>query len=198
MQGGRRDAPEGCLLRCGEGRQALPGSQSSAHRLLSSAHSNGKASTTDTQVAAVLRAARTIVVLGAHEQPSKPAFYVPDYLHGQGYRIVPVNPQLAGKELWGERVRATLAEVGDEVGVVDIVDVFRRPEVLPTHLGDLLAMSPRPKLVWLQLGIRNDTFARAVEAAGIDVIQAGARSRITGGSGSGLFRRPRLDGMAWV
>ena len=124
--------------------------------------------TTDSQVATVLRAARTIVVLGAHEQPSKPAFYVPDYLHGQGYRIVPVNPQLAGKELWGERVRATLAEVQEGV---DVVDVFRRPEVLPTHLEDLLAMSPRPKLVWLQLGIRNDAFARAVEAAGMDVVQ---------------------------
>lgn len=124
--------------------------------------------TSDPEIASVLRSARTIAVLGAHEQPQKPAFYVPDYLHGQGYRIVPVNPQLAGKVLWGERVRGALSEIGEPI---DIVDVFRRPEALPGHLDDLLAMSPRPKLVWLQLGIRNDTFARAVQDAGMDVVQ---------------------------
>lgn len=124
--------------------------------------------TTNPEIAAVLRSARTVAVLGAHEQPQKPAFYVPDYLHGQGYRIVPVNPLFAGKVLWGERVRGALAEIGEPI---DVVDVFRRPELLPGHLDDLLAMSPRPKLVWLQLGIRNDAFARAVQDAGIDVIQ---------------------------
>lgn len=124
--------------------------------------------TTNSQIAAALRSARTIAVLGAHEQPFRPAFYVPDYLHGQGYRIVPVNPELAGKTLWGETVRATLAELE---GPVDIVEVFRRPEVLPGHLADLLAMNPRPRLVWLQAGIRNDAFARAVQDAGIDIVQ---------------------------
>ncbi len=124
--------------------------------------------TTDPEVAEVLGAARTIAVLGAHEQPQKPAFYVPEYLHERGYRILPVNPVLAGKVLWGETVRATLAELGEPV---DLVDVFRRPELLMGHMADLLAMKPRPKLVWLQLGIRNDAFARAVQAAGMDVVQ---------------------------
>jgi predicted CoA-binding protein len=124
--------------------------------------------TTPAAITEALRAARTIAVLGAHEDPSRPAFYVPDYLHAQGYRILPVNAMLAGKTLWGERVRASLAELGESV---DIVDVFRRPEALPAHLDDLLAMSPRPRLVWLQLGIRNDDFARAVQAAGIDIVQ---------------------------
>jgi hypothetical protein len=124
--------------------------------------------TTPAALAAVLRAARTIAVLGAHHEPARPAFYVPDYLHAQGYRILPVNAVLAGQTLWGEPVRATLAELGQPV---DLVDVFRRAELLPGHLDDLLAMSPRPRLVWLQLGVRNDAFARAVEAAGIDVVQ---------------------------
>lgn len=124
--------------------------------------------TTDTEIAGALRGARTIAVLGAHEQPSRPAFYVPDYLHGQGYRILPVNPQLAGKVLWGETVRATLAELGEPI---DIVDVFRRPELLPEHVHDILAMKPRPRLVWLQLGIRNEAFARAVQSGGIAVVQ---------------------------
>jgi len=124
--------------------------------------------TTDRQILEVLRGARTIAVLGAHTEASRPAFYVPDYLHGQGYRILPVNPQLAGKTLWGQTVRASLAELGEPV---DIVDVFRRPDLLPGHLAEIRAMAPRPRLVWLQLGIRNDAFAREVEAAGIDVVQ---------------------------
>jgi predicted CoA-binding protein len=124
--------------------------------------------TTDAQVTQVLRDARTVAVLGAHGEPSRAAFYVPDYLHEQGYRVIPVNPQLAGSTLWGETVRASLAELGEPV---DIVDVFRRPDLLPGHLDDILAMAPRPRLVWLQQGIRNDAFARAVEAGGIDVVQ---------------------------
>lgn len=121
------------------------------------------------EIASALRAARTIAILGAHRDPSRPAHYVPDYLHAQGYRIVPVNPALVGETLFGEPVRSTLAEVGEPV---DIVDVFRRPELLPAHLEDILAMSPLPKLVWLQLGIRNDAFARSILAAGIDVVQS--------------------------
>jgi uncharacterized protein len=124
--------------------------------------------TTDAQIADALRRARTVAVLGAHHEPSRPAFYVPAYLHAQGYRVLPVNPALAGETLFGERVRATLAEIGE---AVDIVDVFRRAELLQGHMDDLLAMSPRPGLVWLQLGIVNDAFARAVEQAGMDVVQ---------------------------
>jgi uncharacterized protein len=116
----------------------------------------------------VLSRARTLAVLGAHHQRSRPAFYVPDYLHAQGYRVIPVNPTLVGTTLWGEPVRATLAELGEPI---DMVDVFRLAELLPSHLGDLLAMKPLPRLVWLQLGIRNDAFARALLDAGIDVVQ---------------------------
>ena len=124
--------------------------------------------TTDRQILEVLRAARTIAVLGAHSEPSRPACYVPEYLYAQGYRILPVNPQLAGATLWGQTVRASLADLGE---AVDIVDVFRRPDLLPGHLAEIRAMAPRPRLVWLQQGIRNDAFAREVESAGIDVVQ---------------------------
>jgi predicted CoA-binding protein len=124
--------------------------------------------TTPAEVTEVLRSARTIAVLGAHHDEARPAFYVPDYLFAQGYRVFPVNPALVGKILWGEPVRASLAEIGEQI---DIVDVFRRPELLQGHLDDLLAMKPKPKLVWLQLGIRDDAFARAVQAAQIDVVQ---------------------------
>jgi uncharacterized protein len=123
---------------------------------------------TEATVREALARARVIAVLGAHDQPSRPAFYVPDYLHQQGYRILPVNPALAGRTLWGEVVRATLAEIAEPV---DMVDVFRRPELLSGHVADLLSMKPLPRVVWLQLGIRNDAFAREITAAGMDVVQ---------------------------
>lgn len=122
----------------------------------------------EADVRAALASARVIAVLGAHHEPSRPAFYVPDYLHEQGYRVVGVNPALAGKELFGAPVRAKL---GDVPGPVDLVDVFRRSDLLPQHTAEILAMSPRPKVVWLQLGVRNDAFAKELVEAGIDVVQ---------------------------
>lgn len=122
----------------------------------------------DADAAAILQDARTIAVLGAHDDRSRAAFYVPDYLRGRGYRILPVNPTLVGTSLWGEPVRATLAELAESV---DVVDVFRRASHLPGHTGDLLAMAPAPKVLWLQLGIRHPGVAAQAIAAGIDVVQ---------------------------
>lgn len=124
--------------------------------------------TTQKEIRRVLTEARTVAVLGAHTVTAKPAHYVPDYLHGQGYRILPVNPVFAGQTLWGETVRGSLADLGEPV---DVVDIFRRSELLPPHVADILAMEPRPRLVWLQLGIRNDSVTRELSAAGIEVIQ---------------------------
>ncbi len=120
----------------------------------------------DTDLRALLAAARRIAVLGAHPDPAKPAHYVPAYLRGQGYRVLPANPLYAGGTLWDEPVRATLAELERPV---DVVDVFRRSEQLAAHLDDLLAV--RPALVWFQSGIRNDAVARRLEDAGVTVVQ---------------------------
>jgi len=119
-------------------------------------------------ISRILNEAKTIAILGAHAKPERPAHYVPVYLQEHGYRVLPVNAPRAGSELFGERVRATLAELGEPV---DIVDVFRRAEALEEHLPEILAMKPLPKLVWLQLGIRNDAFAQQLLNAGIDVVQ---------------------------
>lgn len=124
-------------------------------------------SPTDTELRDIFARIRTIAVLGAHTDPSKPAHYVPDYLHAAGYAIRPVNPVFVGLTLWGHPVAATLPEVAP----VDMVDVFRRPEVLMDHVAEILAMTPRPPLVWLQLGIRHAEFARTLRDAGIAVIE---------------------------
>ena len=116
----------------------------------------------------VLETARTIAVLGVSAAADKPAHFVPLYAVQHGYRVIPVNPLLVGQTLFGEPIRSSLAELGEPV---DVVDIFRRAESLPDHLGDILAMTPRPKLVWLQLGIKNDEFAKKLLEAGIEVVQ---------------------------
>jgi predicted CoA-binding protein len=120
----------------------------------------------DATLRTILNTCPTVAVLGIHSAPEKPAFYVPEYLHDEGYRILGVNPGLAGQTLFDNVVRATLAELAEPV---DLVDIFRRPELIPAHVADILAIKPR--VVWFQLGIRNDEAARALEAAGIIVIQ---------------------------
>ena len=121
---------------------------------------------TDDELRAFLAGARCIAVLGAHVDAEKPAHYVPDYLHRTGYRILPANPVYAGRTLWGEPVRASLADISEPV---DVLDVFRRSAQVADHADEILAL--RPDLVWLQSGIRNDTVARTLEDAGIPVVQ---------------------------
>jgi predicted CoA-binding protein len=123
---------------------------------------------TDARVREILTSSPTIAVLGIHRAPEKAAYYVPEYLHEAGYRVLGVNPAMAGEAMFGEPVHATLAELREPV---DLVDVFRRPEAIPAHVADILAMRPLPKVVWFQLGITNDAAAQTLEQAGITVIQ---------------------------
>jgi predicted CoA-binding protein len=124
--------------------------------------------TQEADIRRVLKAARVVAVLGAHASPERPAHYVPDYLASQGSRILAVNPMIAGETLWGGNVRASLTELGEPV---DVVDVFRRSDLLPGHVAEILGMNPRPRVVWFQSGVRNDAVADALSAEGIDVIQ---------------------------
>lgn len=122
------------------------------------------------EVIRVLRESRVVAVLGFHHDAMKPAHYVPEYLHRQGYTVIPVNPALAGRgaSFFGQRAVSTLAEISTPV---DVVEVFRRSEKVSGHLADILAMTPLPKVVWLQQGIRDEATARELNAHGIDVIQ---------------------------
>lgn len=120
------------------------------------------------RIRTILESSPVVAVLGAHEESFRPACYVPEYLYQQGYTIIPVNPLLAGKTLWGRRVLSDLREIDE---AVDMVDVFRRAELLAPHAAEILGMKHAPKVVWLQLGIRNDAFAESLRPAGIEVIQ---------------------------
>ncbi|MVN86581.1 CoA-binding protein [Deinococcus sp. HMF7620] len=122
------------------------------------------------QIRQVLTDHKVIAVVGFHHDSMRPAYYVPEYMHRQGYTVIPVNPALAGRgqSYFGHKAVATLAELDVPV---DIVDVFRRSDKVHEHLDDILAMTPLPKVVWLQLGIRDDATAQALTARGIDVVQ---------------------------
>lgn len=122
----------------------------------------------DAGLARILREARTIAVLGAKRGPDEPSYYVPEYLHARGYRILPVNPKVAGQPLHGAAAVARLAELSEPV---DVIEIFRRPEYLPGHADEILALPWRPKVVWFQLGIRNAAAAETLARAGIRVVQ---------------------------
>ncbi len=122
----------------------------------------------DASLRALLERAQRIAVLGASDKPYRAGCYVPDYLAGAGYEVVGVSPKLDGQAIFGT---VAVASLGDLEGAFDVLDVFRRSEELAGHEAEILAMRPPPRVVWLQLGVRDDAFAARLEAHGIAVIQ---------------------------
>jgi predicted CoA-binding protein len=123
----------------------------------------------DEDLRELLATTKRVAVLGmkTEAQADQAAFYVPRYLASAGLEVIPVPvyyPEV--KEILGKTVYRKLADVP---GPVDVVDVFRRPSALPAHVDDLLAK--RPRAVWMQAGIRNDTVAEALAKEGILVVQ---------------------------
>lgn len=122
----------------------------------------------DAHVAAVLLSVRTVAVIGASANPARPSFFVAKYLIAKGYTVWPVNPGRAGGTIADVPAFARLA---DCPAVPDMVDVFRRPDALPGIADEIEALPSLPKVVWLQLGIRDDAFAARMEGQGVAVIQ---------------------------
>jgi uncharacterized protein len=122
----------------------------------------------DDDIGALLARTKRVAVIGIKTaETMQPAYYVPEYAQRAGYEIVPVPvyyPEVT--EILGEKVYRSLAAIP---GDIDMVNMFRRPKDLAAHLDDILARQPRS--VWLQLGIRDDSFANRLTAAGIDVVQ---------------------------
>ena len=121
--------------------------------------------TTADEIRTALEGSVTIAVLGAHDERSRAAFFVPQYLHDQGYRVLPVNPRLVGRTLWGQAVVATLAQLEEPV---DMVDVFRSSDALMQVAREAIAI--KAKVLWGQIGVRDDAAARLAEEAGLKVV----------------------------
>jgi len=113
----------------------------------------------------IIRTSRRIAVVGLSPRPERPSHGVAAYLQRAGYTIIPVRP--TGSTILGEPVQPNLRAAA-AAGPFDIVNVFRRSEYVPALLDDLLAV--RPRLVWMQVGVRDDGTARRLEAEGIPVV----------------------------
>ncbi len=114
----------------------------------------------------ILTAYKTIAMVGLSSDPMRPSHFAAIYMLANGYDIVPVNPRLAGQTILGQTVYATLAEIPRPVG---IVDVFRRPQETPRIAREAIAISA--KVLWLQLGVRNDEAGRIAREAGLEFVQ---------------------------
>ncbi|ASP22678.1 CoA binding domain protein [Antarctobacter heliothermus] len=121
----------------------------------------------DDKLKAILTRTKTIAVVGVSMNTVRPSYYVARYLSLKGYRVIPVNPGHAGKVLFGQEVRATLADCPKEV---DMVDIFRRPEHVLPIVEEALAVFPSLATIWMQIGVINDAAAALAEARGVDVV----------------------------
>src|SRR5215475_5170415 len=121
----------------------------------------------DHYIRAILNSVKTIAVVGVSSNTVRPSYFVFKYLLERGYRMIPVNPGQAGRELLGQKIYANLADIPEPV---DMVDVFRSSGHALGIVQEALALNPCPKVIWMQLTVRNDEAARLAEANGIKVV----------------------------
>jgi uncharacterized protein len=115
----------------------------------------------------ILAEVKTIALVGASANEVRPSYLVMKYMIEKGYTVIPVNPGLAGQELLGQQVHASLSDIPVSI---DMVDVFRNSEAAGAIADEALALPTKPKVIWMQLSVRNDVAAAKAEAAGVKVV----------------------------
>jgi len=121
----------------------------------------------DSYIRGILNTVKTIAMVGISPKDNRPSYFAFKYLLERGYRMIPVNPGQAGKDILGQKVYAKLSEILEPV---DMVDVFRASQYAPAIVDEALTLDPKPQVIWMQLGVRNDAAAAKAEAAGIKVV----------------------------
>jgi uncharacterized protein len=121
----------------------------------------------DSYIRGILNTVKSIAMVGISPKDNRPSYFAFKYLLERGYRMIPVNPGQAGKEILGQKVYARLADIPEPV---DMVDIFRAPQYAVPIVAEALTLAPRPQVIWMQLGVRNDAAAATAEAAGLKVV----------------------------
>jgi predicted CoA-binding protein len=121
----------------------------------------------DDYIRGLLRSVKSIALVGASANPARPSWIVTIYLLERGYDVIPINPGLAGGEILGRRVYGRLAEIPRPL---DMVEIFRNSAAAGPITEEALQLEPPPKIIWMQLSVRNDEAAARAEARGVKVV----------------------------
>ena len=121
----------------------------------------------DKYIRGILNTVKAIAMVGVSANVSRPSYFAFKYLLERRYKMIPVNPGLAGGELLGQKVYGKLADIPD---AVDMVDIFRNSKYAPAIVQEALAMTPRPQVIWMQLGVYSEEAAKLAEDAGLKVV----------------------------
>jgi uncharacterized protein len=121
----------------------------------------------DSYIRGILNTVKTIAMVGASDKENRPSYFAFKYLHERGYKMIPINPGQAGREILGRKVYAKLADVPEPI---DMVDIFRASQYAVPIVQEALALTPRPQVIWMQLGVRNDEAAKLAEENGLKVV----------------------------
>lgn len=121
----------------------------------------------DSYIRGILNTVKTIAMVGISPKDNRPSYFAFKYLMERGFRMIPVNPGQAGKDILGQKVYAKLADIPEPI---DMVDVFRGSQFAMGVVDEALALQPRPQVIWMQLTVRDDAAAAKAEAAGLKVV----------------------------
>ena len=121
----------------------------------------------DAYIRGILDSVKSIAMVGISPKDNRPSFFAFKYLLQRGYKMIPVNPGQAGEKILGQKVYARLSDIAEPV---DMVDIFRSSEHVMPIVEEALALKPRPRVIWMQLTVRNDEAAKRAENAGLKVV----------------------------
>jgi uncharacterized protein len=122
---------------------------------------------TDAFLRDILLQVKIIAMVGASDKENRPSFGVFEFLLSHGYHVLGVNPNFAGKTVHGTVYYKSLADVPVPI---DMVDIFRNSQAAGVAVDEALALDPRPKVIWMQLGVRNEEAAARARAVGVKVV----------------------------
>src|SRR5262245_22061902 len=121
----------------------------------------------DSYIRGILNTVKTIAMVGASAKDNRPSYFAFKYLMERGYNMIPINPGLAGKELLGRKIYGRLSEVPEPI---DMIDIFRAANYAVPVVQEALTLTPKPRVIWMQLTVRNDEAAALAEANGMKVV----------------------------